>query len=94
MSPLQSLHPSLHSFLHSWSYKKKWAATLVVSSFTFISPISSSMVAPATEQIATQFGITNEVLIALTVSVFVLGYAVGPLVSSDVFGVLYEADIS
>ena len=52
------------------------------------------MVAPATEQIATQFGITNEVLIAMTVSVFVLGYAVGPLVSSDVFGVLYEADIS
>ncbi|EDR04269.1 MFS polyamine transporter [Laccaria bicolor S238N-H82] len=63
----------------NWSYKKKWAATLVVSSFTFISPISSSMVAPATEQIATQFGMTSEVLIAMTVSVFVLGYAVGPL---------------
>jgi len=43
------------------------------------------MVAPATEQIATQFGMTSEVLIAMTVSVFVLGYAVGPLVSSDVF---------
>jgi hypothetical protein len=43
------------------------------------------MVAPATEQIATQFGITSEVLIAMTVSIFVLGYAVGPLVSSDVF---------
>ena len=43
------------------------------------------MVAPATEQIATQFGMRSEVLIAMTVSVFVLGYAVGPLVSSDVF---------
>ena len=85
MSPSQSPHPSWYSILASWSYRKKWAATLVVSSFTFTSPISSSMVAPATEQIATQFGMTSEVLIAMTVSVFVLGYAVGPLVSSDVF---------
>ncbi|EDR04270.1 MFS polyamine transporter [Laccaria bicolor S238N-H82] len=73
----------------NWSYKKKWAATLVVSSFTFISPVSSSMVAPATEQIATQFGMTSEVLIAMTVSVFVLGYAVGPLFlgpMSEIYG--------
>ena len=51
------------------------------------------MVAPATEQIATQFGMRSEVLIAMTVSVFVLGYAVGPLVSSDAFGVLDEAEV-
>ncbi|KAH9476320.1 Efflux pump vrtL [Psilocybe cubensis] len=63
----------------NWSYKKKWAATIVVSSFTFISPVSSSMVAPATEQVAQKFGITSTVLIAMTTSVFVLGYAVGPL---------------
>jgi len=30
----------------NWSYKKKWAATLIVSSFAFISPVSLSMVAP------------------------------------------------
>ncbi|PPQ70272.1 hypothetical protein CVT26_014561 [Gymnopilus dilepis] len=63
----------------NWSYRKKWAATLVVSSFTFISPVSSSMVAPATEQIAHEFGVTSSVLIAMMTSVFVLGYAVGPL---------------
>ncbi|KDR79426.1 hypothetical protein GALMADRAFT_243502 [Galerina marginata CBS 339.88] len=63
----------------NWSYRQKWAATLVVSSFTFISPVSSSMVAPATEQIAREFGITQPVLIAMTTSVFILGYAVGPL---------------
>ena len=59
--------------------KKKWAATLVVSSFTFISPVSSSMVAPALTSIAKEFNITNEVEIQLTLSVFVLAYAVGPL---------------
>jgi hypothetical protein len=58
----------------SWSYRRKWAATLVVSSFTFISPVSSSMVAPATQQIAHEFGITSTVIIAMTTSVFVLGY--------------------
>ena len=31
----------------NWGKGRKWAATLVVSSFTFISPVSSSMVAPA-----------------------------------------------
>ena len=62
--------------VYSWTYRKKWAATLTVSSFTFISPVSSSMVAPASRQIAQQFGITSTVLIAMTVSVFVLGYGV------------------
>ncbi|EDR05498.1 uncharacterized protein LACBIDRAFT_303351 [Laccaria bicolor S238N-H82] len=75
-----------------WSYGKKWAATLVVSSFTFISPVSSSMVAPATEQIATQFGMTSEVLSAMTVSIFVLGCAVGPLVGGGVRGDVWRAE--
>ncbi|KAF5313706.1 hypothetical protein D9611_010230 [Ephemerocybe angulata] len=63
----------------NWPYKRKWAATLIVSAFTFISPVSSSMVAPATAEVARQFGMTNSALIAMTVSVFLLGYTVGPL---------------
>ncbi|KAI9066085.1 hypothetical protein FKP32DRAFT_417520 [Trametes sanguinea] len=58
----------------NWSKKKKWAATLIVSAFTFISPVSSSMMAPASEQIAGQFGITNSTVIALLTSVFVAAY--------------------
>jgi len=63
----------------NWTMKKKWAATLVVSSFTFISPVSSSMVAPALTSIAKEFNITNEVEIQLTLSIFVLAFAIGPL---------------
>lgn len=48
--------PSLSKSHSSWSYKKKWVATASVLAFTFISPISSSMVAPATEQIAVNSG--------------------------------------
>ncbi|KAL0954037.1 hypothetical protein HGRIS_005191 [Hohenbuehelia grisea] len=73
----------------NWSYKKKWAATIVVSSFTFISPVSSSMIAPATGRLAEDFGITSSVVMALATSVFVLAYAFGPLVLgplSEIFG--------
>ena len=52
----------------------------VVSSFTFISPVSSSMIAPALTAISTQFNITNEVEASLTLSIFLLAYAIGPLV--------------
>ncbi|KAL4244382.1 MFS transporter superfamily protein [Abortiporus biennis] len=73
----------------NWSFKKKWAATAIVSAFTFISPVSSSMIAPASNKMAQEFGITNTSVIALTTSVFVLGYAFGPLFlgpMSEIFG--------
>lgn len=63
----------------NWTKKRKWAATLVVSSFTFISPVSSSMVAPALVAISTQFNIPNEAQEELVLSIFVLAYAIGPL---------------
>ncbi|TFK47476.1 MFS general substrate transporter [Heliocybe sulcata] len=63
----------------NWTYRRKWGATLIVSAFTFISPVSSSMIAPATTQVASQFGITSQVIEAMTTSIFVLAYAIGPL---------------
>ncbi|KAK0199634.1 MFS polyamine transporter [Desarmillaria ectypa] len=74
---------------HNWTFAKKWRATLIVSLFTFISPVSSSMVAPAMRQVAHDLGITSSVELALTVSVFVLAYAVGPLLLgplSEIYG--------
>ncbi|RDW80480.1 MFS multidrug transporter-like protein [Coleophoma crateriformis] len=64
----------------NWPIKKKWLATVVVSSFTFISPVSSSMVAPALTAIGRDLNITNEVELSLTLSIFVLAYAIGPLI--------------
>ena len=63
----------------NWSKRRRWAATFVVSSFTFISPVSSSMVAPALSSISKEFGITTVVEEQLVLSVFVLAYAIGPL---------------
>ncbi|EGN92983.1 hypothetical protein SERLA73DRAFT_190368 [Serpula lacrymans var. lacrymans S7.3] len=47
------------------------------------------MVAPASSQLAASFGITNAVMIALTTSIFVLAYAIGPLILgplSEIYG--------
>jgi MFS family permease len=62
----------LHALLTS-------SATQAVASFTFISPVSSSIVAPATQKISESFGITNFAVSQISYSVFVLGYAFGPL---------------
>lgn len=73
----------------NWPTRRKWAATLIVSSFTFISPVSSSMVAPALNAIARDLHITSEIELTLTLSIFVLAYAVGPLFLgplSEVYG--------
>lgn len=57
-----------------WSYRKKWTSTIIVSLFTLNTPVSSSMISPASEAVAQQFGITNNVIIAMTTSIFVLAY--------------------
>jgi MFS family permease len=47
------------------------------------------MIAPASDSLAREFGITSTVVIALTTSIFVLAYAIGPLFLgplSEIFG--------
>jgi MFS family permease len=81
----------------NWSIRKKWAVTFVVSFFTFISPVSSSMVAPALGKMSRDLGITSEVESQMTLSIFVLAYAIGPLFLgplSEVFGRVYVLQLS
>ncbi|KAH8885852.1 MFS multidrug transporter-like protein [Thozetella sp. PMI_491] len=63
----------------NWPSRRKWAATLIVSSFTFITPVASSMVAPAFNAIGTEFHISSEIELSLVLSIFILAYALGPL---------------
>ncbi|KAI1380219.1 MFS general substrate transporter [Hypoxylon crocopeplum] len=71
----------------NWSKGKKWGATLVVSAFAFITPVSSSMVAPALNALGDELHMKSQVEIELTLSIFILAYAVGPLL----FGPLSES---
>ncbi|KAI7278046.1 MFS multidrug transporter-like protein [Hortaea werneckii] len=63
----------------NWSTKRKWAATLVVSSFTFISPVVSSMVAPSLDAMSADLGVRDQVESEMMLSIFILAYAFGPL---------------
>ncbi|GBE85551.1 Efflux pump vrtL [Sparassis crispa] len=63
----------------NWSYRRKWAATVVVSAFAFITPVTSSIIAPASLQLTEHFGIGNSTELACVTSIFVLAYAFGPL---------------
>ncbi|KAE9976393.1 hypothetical protein EG327_008146 [Venturia inaequalis] len=71
---------------HNWSLKRKWAVVFVVSAFTFISPVSSSMIAPALGNMKIDLGIRDDFEAAMTLSIFVLAFALGPLL----FGPLSE----
>lgn len=73
----------------NWPLGKKWAATMVVSGFTFMSPVSSSMVAPALSRLGEELGMSTKVEVQLALSIFVLAYAIGPMFLgplSEVYG--------
>ncbi|EPT02765.1 hypothetical protein FOMPIDRAFT_1022680 [Fomitopsis schrenkii] len=63
----------------NWKTSRKWAMTAIVSLYTFITPLASSMMAPGLPQIAEHYGITSETITALTLSIFLLTFAIGPL---------------
>lgn len=64
----------------NWTMARKWAATTIVSSFAVISPVASSMVAPALGHIAKDLGIHSSTVEVLVMSIFLLAYAIGPLI--------------
>ena len=73
----------------NWPKAKKWRATITVSLFTFISPVSSSMIAPALDKLGKDFGVKPGIELQLALSSFLLAFAVGPLFLgplSEIFG--------
>ncbi|KAG5733252.1 hypothetical protein E4T56_gene20850 [Termitomyces sp. T112] len=63
----------------NWSWGKKWTAVSIVSFYTFISPLASSMMAPGLKEVANNYGITSSTIMALTLSIYLLSFALGPL---------------
>ncbi|BGP14908.1 hypothetical protein JCM10213_003735 [Rhodosporidiobolus nylandii] len=73
----------------NWSFRRRMAATICVALFTLLAPLSSSMIAPAAPQVAAKLHITDEVEISMSVSIFVLAFAISPLVfgpASELYG--------
>lgn len=64
----------------NWTAKKKWSNLALLSIMTLVTPLGSSMFAPGVPSIMREFHSTNTQLATFVVSVYILGFAFGPLV--------------
>ncbi|KAK3308171.1 major facilitator superfamily domain-containing protein [Chaetomium strumarium] len=64
----------------NWSSVVKWTNILTISVISFLVPLVSSMLAPAVQQVMQDFQTTSASFATFSVSIFVLGFACGPLV--------------
>lgn len=81
----------------NWSVGKKWLMTSVVSLYTMVSPLSSSILSPAVPKISEDLGITDSTTQSLTVSIFILAWAICPLFMapiSELYGRQYVLNAS
>ncbi|KAF9525091.1 multidrug resistance protein 4 [Crepidotus variabilis] len=63
----------------NWVTYKKWTAVGIVSFYTLFPPLASSMMAPGLPEVAQKYNITNPTILALTLSVFLISFSIGPL---------------
>ncbi|KAJ8081638.1 hypothetical protein PM082_007484 [Marasmius tenuissimus] len=63
----------------NWPSLKKWTTVFVIALYTLIPPLGSSMMAPGLPNIADIYGIHSKTITSLTLSVFLLSFAIGPL---------------
>ena len=64
----------------NWSLTKKWSNIAVLSAMTLLTPLASSMFAPGVPEVLATFGTKSVSLATFVVSVYLLGFAAGPIV--------------
>ncbi|GIK04036.1 hypothetical protein Aspvir_008111 [Aspergillus viridinutans] len=73
----------------NWPNGLKWKNTWIVSLFVLISPVSSSMIAPAMQDLGDNLGMRTNVEVYLSMAIFILAYAIGPIFfgpASELYG--------
>jgi MFS family permease len=63
----------------NFALTRKYMIIAALALFTLLTPLSSSILAPAIEYVQDDFNITDITLAAMPVSIYLLGYAIGPL---------------
>lgn len=58
---------------------RKWLLVALLSAITLVTPFASSILSPGISGLMIEFGETNEIVGSMTVSIYVLGYVVGPM---------------
>ncbi|KAJ1323414.1 MFS transporter DHA1 family multidrug resistance protein [Microdochium nivale] len=84
----------------NWSPARKWFQVATISAITLLTPFVSSALAPGIAAMMRDLGVQSPIVGSMTVSIYLLGYVVGPLVLAplaDIYGkkiVLDAANIS
>ncbi|KAJ7778291.1 multidrug resistance protein 4 [Mycena metata] len=64
----------------NWTTSRKWCSAAIVALYMFVSPLSSSIMAPGLSEIRARYGIESETVLSMTLSIFLLSYGIGPLI--------------
>ncbi|KZL69403.1 major facilitator superfamily protein [Colletotrichum tofieldiae] len=81
----------------NWPARWKWGNVCLISMITIITPLASSMFAPAVPDMMKEFRDDSSAMASLVVSVYVVGFALGPLICaplSELYGRLYVYHVS
>jgi multidrug resistance protein len=73
----------------NWTQSKKWGIIAALSTTTLITPLASSFFAPGVPQVLKTFDETSNLIAAFVVSIYILGFALGPLIiapMSELYG--------
>jgi multidrug resistance protein len=73
----------------NWPAKKKWSIIAALGAVTLITPLASSFFAPGVPQVMRAFDEKSNLMATFVVSVYLLGFAIGPLViapMSEMYG--------
>ncbi|KAL1957864.1 hypothetical protein VTO42DRAFT_5429 [Malbranchea cinnamomea] len=76
----------------NWSRKRKGTLVASISIITFLTPLGSSIFAPGVPEVMREFNSSNPELSSFVVSVYLLGFAFGPLILaplSELYGRMY-----
>ncbi|KAF2398111.1 multidrug resistance protein [Trichodelitschia bisporula] len=74
---------------YNWSTGKKWTTAGLLSALTFVTPLASSIFAPGIAGVMRDFHSTDTTIASFVVSIYILGYAFGPLIiapMSELYG--------
>ncbi|KAK7229792.1 hypothetical protein V2G26_001962 [Clonostachys chloroleuca] len=82
---------------YNWPSWRKITNSVLISLLTLMTPLASSVFSPAVPELMKEFKSSNQELAAFVVSVYVLGFAIGPLILaplSEMYGRYWLYNIS
>lgn len=80
----------------NWPASKKWGIIAALAAVTLITPLASSFFAPGVPQVLKAFHESSNIIAAFVVSVYILGFAIGPLIiapMSELYGRIWLYNI-